>query len=283
MSQYTFAPVTQPSFALNTQPQLLYLRRLDASTSALTSALCTHTDHAEIVFIENGHSTCTIADETYPTGRGDIVLVNSGVLHSIFHDGSTDITAILLGMDRLHIRGLDDNHLTDVQHTPVLGTGDSFEHLHGLCLAMEYLAKQGSDELLAEAAGYILQAFITELCSLLKSSQAITPGQDYNLGLRIKEFLDAHYLDELRLTEIAEALHVNAYYLSHTFKKIIGYSPMQYITRRRIGEAQNLLITTNRTVTDIALQCGYNNSNYFQVVFNNIVGMPPGKYRKAWK
>lgn len=87
----------------------------------------------------------------------------------------------------------------------------------------------------------------------------------------------------MKFASAAEALHVNAYYLSHTFKKIIGYSPMQYITRRRIGEAQNLLITTNRTVTDIALQCGYNNSNYFQVVFNNIVGMPPGKYRKAWK
>ena len=47
-------------------------------------------------------------------------------------------------------------------------------------------------------------------------------------------------------------------------------------------EAQTLLLTTNMTITDIAMQCGYNNSNYFQSVFSNIVGMPPGKYRKTW-
>lgn len=62
-----------------------------------------------------------------------------------------------------------------------------------------------------------------------------------------------------------------------------GCAPIQYVTRRRIGDAQNLLLSTDKTITDIAMECGYNNSNYFQVVFNNFVGMPPGKYRKTWK
>ena len=57
---------------------------------------------------------------------------------------------------------------------------------------------------------------------------------------------------------------------------------MQYIIRRRIGEAQNLLITTRRSITDIALSCGYNNSNYFQSVFKRLVGMTPGQYRRDW-
>lgn len=57
---------------------------------------------------------------------------------------------------------------------------------------------------------------------------------------------------------------------------------MQYIIRRRIGEAQNLLISTDRSITDIALSCGYNNSNYFQSVFKNLVGMTPGQYRRDW-
>ncbi|MDM8143830.1 helix-turn-helix transcriptional regulator, partial [Megamonas hypermegale] len=60
-------------------------------------------------------------------------------------------------------------------------------------------------------------------------------------------------------------------------------SPMQYVIQQRIKEAQNLLLSTDLTITEIAFHCGYNNSNYFQSVFNNIVGMPPGKYRKSWK
>ena len=44
-----------------------------------------------------------------------------------------------------------------------------------------------------------------------------------------------------------------------------------------------VLLTTKLTITAIAIECGYNNSNYFQSVFKNIVGMTPGKYRKMWK
>ncbi len=58
---------------------------------------------------------------------------------------------------------------------------------------------------------------------------------------------------------------------------------MQYITQLRIAEAQNLLLSTQLSVTDIAMQCGYNNSNYFQSVFSKLVGIPPGKYRNTWK
>ena len=57
---------------------------------------------------------------------------------------------------------------------------------------------------------------------------------------------------------------------------------MQYIIRRRIGEAQNLLIGTDRSITEIAFSCGYNNSNYFQSVFKRLVGMTPGQYRRDW-
>lgn len=103
------------------------------------------------------------------------------------------------------------------------------------------------------------------------------------MSTRIKDYIDAHYLEDLKLPDIAAALHINPYYLSHTFKALTGVSPMSYIIRRRIDEAQSLLLTTNLTITAIAIECGYNNSNYFQSVFKNIVGMTPGKYRKMWK
>jgi AraC-like DNA-binding protein len=57
---------------------------------------------------------------------------------------------------------------------------------------------------------------------------------------------------------------------------------MKYATLRRIGEAQNLLINTDMTITAIAAQIGYNNSNYFQNAFRNAVGISPGEYRKKW-
>jgi YesN/AraC family two-component response regulator len=52
--------------------------------------------------------------------------------------------------------------------------------------------------------------------------------------------------------------------------------------RRRIGEAQSLLINTNYNVTMIAGIVGYDNPNYFTTLFSKIVGMSPKKYRQLW-
>ena len=94
--------------------------------------------------------------------------------------------------------------------------------------------------------------------------------------------IDKNYKENIRLGDIAAATHTNAYYLSHLFKAEIGLSPMKYVILRRIGEAQNLLINTDMTITQIAAQVGYNNSNYFQNVFKGALGMTPGEYRRKW-
>lgn len=65
---------------------------------------------------------------------------------------------------------------------------------------------------------------------------------------RIKDYIDKHLRDEFSLQQMADALHVSPYYLAHICKEVTGYSP-QYVLRRRIGEAQTLLITTDLPVT----------------------------------
>lgn len=66
---------------------------------------------------------------------------------------------------------------------------------------------------------------------------------------------------------MGEALHISPYYLSHVFKQMSGYSPVQYLLRRRIGEAQTLLITTDLSITRIAEMVGYDTQSYFNLRF----------------
>jgi AraC-like DNA-binding protein len=70
--------------------------------------------------------------------------------------------------------------------------------------------------------------------------------------------------------------------LAHVFKESTGFSPIQYIIRRRIGEAQSLLINTNESVTNISGIVGYDNTSYFTTLFSKTVGMSPKKYRQLW-
>ena len=100
---------------------------------------------------------------------------------------------------------------------------------------------------------------------------------------RLRDYIDKHYNEPILLEQIAAAVKANKYYLAHMFKAETGFSPLQYVVRRRIGEAQNLLINTDMSITQIAATVGYNNSNYFQNIFRKYMGMTPGYYRKKWK
>lgn len=102
------------------------------------------------------------------------------------------------------------------------------------------------------------------------------------LGCRIKAYIDQHYSEPLTLQSIGGALHISPFYCAHIFKEMSGYSMMQYLNKRRIGEAQTLLINTAMSIVDIAGEVGYDNQSYFSSQFAKNIGMPPGQYRKNY-
>ena len=84
------------------------------------------------------------------------------------------------------------------------------------------------------------------------------------------------------MQQMATALHVSPSYLSHACKEATGYSPLQYVLRRRIGEAQTLLITTDLPITRIAALVGYDNPSHFNTQFAKAVGMAPSTFRREY-
>ena len=101
--------------------------------------------------------------------------------------------------------------------------------------------------------------------------------------LRIRKYLNEHFMEEVTLDMIGDALGCSATYVSHIFKKATGRTPIQYIIRRRIGHAQTLLISTDHSATRIASIVGYDNTNYFSTLFSKVVGMSPIRYREFYK
>lgn len=102
------------------------------------------------------------------------------------------------------------------------------------------------------------------------------------LGQRIKDYIDSRYKSDIVLKSITAALNMNQFYLAHVFKAYSGYSPKQYQTRRRIGEAQTLLLSMDLGVTEVANAVGYDNVNNFHLIFHNIIGVSPARYKKFW-
>ncbi|MGE4549109.1 MAG: helix-turn-helix transcriptional regulator [Intestinibacillus sp.] len=134
----------------------------------------------------------------------------------------------------------------------------------------------------------LIQTLSTSLILIAKELFADTvsvqpTGKNHVLATRIKSYLDTHYAEDITLVKIADELRISPYYAAHVFKDVMGYSPIQYMIRRRIGEAQTLLINSEYNATQIATMVGYDNTNYFCTLFSKMVGLSPIRYRASYR
>jgi len=97
---------------------------------------------------------------------------------------------------------------------------------------------------------------------------------------QIKGVLDNEYGRPMRIKDLAAAVFLSPDYLRQSFKEAYGYSPMQYLLKKRIDTACQMMISSNAPVKDIAERCGIENVFYFSRLFKKITGKTPTQYRQ---
>lgn len=93
------------------------------------------------------------------------------------------------------------------------------------------------------------------------------------------DFMNRNHARTMSLADIAGAANLSRIYFTALFKKKTGYSPFEYLNEVRIIKACDLLKTTDKKVTAICYEVGYNNSSFFYEVFTRQTGMKPLQYR----
>lgn len=264
-------------------PRLVYVSRTLPSDRAYHSILHAHQDLAEVLLICGGSGRFLVGERFYDVKAGDLLLYNSGVVHDEFFSAEHAISAYCAAIAGLRLPGLRENALIADGAPALFQAGAEAEDLKLLFEMMyRYLLE---DRPGCESLCHLLMLALLDRVFQLtgdapRQEQAETEPK--TLGRQVQAFIDGHFREPLTLQDMGKALHVSPYYLSHVFKESSGYSPMQYLLRRRIGEAQNLLISTELPMAKIAGQVGFETQNYFNLQFSKHVGMPPGKYRESF-
>lgn len=110
------------------------------------------------------------------------------------------------------------------------------------------------------------------------SVYTVTKNQDRILSMLA--FIQENYAEKLTLEQIAAAAAVSTRECLRCFRSCIRQSPMEYLMDYRIQAAKKFLETTDFTVTEIALRCGFNSSSYFTKQFHRLSSKTPAAYRK---
>lgn len=109
-------------------------------------------------------------------------------------------------------------------------------------------------------------------------------SENYFVQSHIKEalsFLDENIKGQLSLKDVADHVHLNPSYLSVLFKKQTNLSFSEYVTRRRLENAKNLLLSTNLTIDEIAHEVGYQTAKYFCKIFKEFEAVTPSQFRRS--
>lgn len=100
--------------------------------------------------------------------------------------------------------------------------------------------------------------------------------------LDVKEFLDLHYNERIKLDELADSFFINKFYLTKIFKEQFGMSINSYLQTIRITRAKHLLRFSDKSIEQIGYECGLGAPNYFSQKFKKVEGVSPSVYRKQW-
>jgi AraC-like DNA-binding protein len=97
--------------------------------------------------------------------------------------------------------------------------------------------------------------------------------------LRARDTMDRAFAQSLDVPALARIAHVSPAHFSRQFRATFGETPHRYLQRRRVERAMELLRETDRPVTEICFDVGFNSLGTFSRTFRGIVGEPPSAYR----
>lgn len=241
----------------------------------------------EIIRILKGDFPLYIEGEEYLAKEGDILLLREGVLHGgtpencIYECFNFDLHGLFTNV--LSVR----NFLRPFYRNKLLPTvsypdrqPDIYPIVQELLSAFEHHASEGFCALttmgnISRLFATILEKhYYTEADSATENTRKITQLKP------VLEYIESHFSGPLSLAELSAVIGMNPKYFCRFFTSITQQTPMNYVNYYRIQQASNMLSNTDLSVTEIGLECGFNDTCHFVKTFKKYKGVTPKQYQK---
>lgn len=230
-------------------------------------------------YILDGGGVYRTEDQEFTLRKGEGFLIEPNRQTFYQADAEDPWTYLWVGFDGarcescLRSLGLGNGRLT-------FRCGDGGELLE---LVESMLACGGS----GAEADFMLQSLLCRFFACL--ARGVSRGPECRLSRRERENLYVHqaleyirsnYADGVTVSDVADHVALNRSYLFTLFRRVLGISPQEYLSRFRLTRAKEQLTLTDATVANIALSCGYQDPQVFSKAFKQRFGVTPARYRR---
>lgn len=129
---------------------------------------------------------------------------------------------------------------------------------------------------------FLASAILSELALQRQNRDRYAHSKETQLFSDIKDYIELHVSEQLRVSAIADYFGYNEKYLSTMFRQWAGIPVKQYILQVKMDHAKAELSDTNRSVSQIGYSLGYNDPHNFTNAFRKVTGLTPGDYRRSY-
>ncbi|MCR4738828.1 MAG: AraC family transcriptional regulator [Lachnospiraceae bacterium] len=244
-------------------------------------------NYTEIYYLKSGSCVYTANRHRYHLSPGDLFIVKARDPHSTLYNGFEPSERIVVAVDlSLLPAPLFEYHpeIHDTLNTTckvVLGSSmkDKLERIFSLMLEESATPDDYSSDFMI--------MYMLNLVLLIQRGGVFTrehPENSIDISPVIEKainYIALNYNSTISLDDIAGHFHLCPSHFSKKFSKETGYTFKEYLNYIRLRQATQMLLTTDDSITKIALSCGFNSSNYFKDLFRKKFNMSPRTFRRV--
>ncbi|CQR55653.1 AraC family transcriptional regulator [Paenibacillus riograndensis] len=266
----------------------LYVRKGLLNQFDKYAAACHWHPDLEFILVLEGEMEYFVNGEIVNIEKGNGFFINSRRLHYGFSSKKVNCSFLviaihpaLFGESRyLGKTYFEENFGSNTEDYILITQQSDWEK--DILLALEQIYKEMNS---TSHNALRLLSLAAKLCANISDHIQHVPGQvnenqSWIILRNMTGFIHHHYASKITLDEIAAAGSICRSKCCELFDEYTGKTPNSYLVRYRIQKSCEMLTETNRSVSEIAIRCGFQSASYFSYVFRNEIGLTPLNYRK---
>ena len=253
----------------------------------LTDVGLHHHDFYEVNFLVSGNVTYIIESRTYHVRPGDMLIISPRELHQVhIQPDAAPYERYMLWISPTLLQQLSDSqadlarcfdsnrpNYSNLLHLPSQQRSSIPAMMESLCRELE--KPDFGTELLRTSLLTGLLILINRLAESPAASEPETSAGQ--LVARVIDYINLHYQQPLSLDDLAEHFFVSKYHLSHEFRKQVGTGLCQYLQKKRLLIARQLM-TQGQKPVEVSAACGFGDYPAFFRAFRKVYGVSPREY-----
>lgn len=228
-------------------------------------------ENIELIRVIEGEGKILCGEQTILAKENDVVILNCNILHSFSSTGHFVYDCLIIDRDYILKNGLDTNSIM----FECLINND--EHL--LKLIDNVKTAFSPNALMLDVNATVLP-LISYLYHNYSCPELSINNRNNDAIKQAITYISNNLANDLSLDIISENIGISKYHFVRKFKKITGYTPVQYINIQRC-ELAKALLKEGKNIKEIIKHTGYDNQSYFSKVFLSVTGKTPSEYKQG--